>query len=63
MMVNPFLVICSLYYIILSRIFSRQFCIISTSFAQNVRVFQFLDGLQILWRRFLCLTLRGRGGV
>ena len=33
MMVNPFLVICSLYYSILSSRNSYQFCIISTSFA------------------------------
>ena len=34
MMVNPFLVIYSLYYTILSSRNSYQFCIISTSFAQ-----------------------------
>ena len=62
MMVNPFLVICSLYYIILSRIFSRQFCIISTSFAQNVRVLHFLDGLQISWRRWEGRKTLRRGG-
>ena len=33
MMVNPFLVICSLHYIILSRIFSCQFCSKHASFA------------------------------
>ena len=33
MMVNPFLVICSLYYSILSSRNSYQFCIISTIFA------------------------------
>lgn len=33
MMANPFLVICSLYYIILSRIFSYQFCSKRASFA------------------------------